>query len=115
MGEVTRNAIGPVLGAEIRAARERAGLGVREAARRLRIEHSYLIALERGERAPSAWTAGRLIEVLALQGPTADLIQRFGRRVEAGIEERRQSAARPRRPGSSSSQELADRKRRATS
>jgi transcriptional regulator with XRE-family HTH domain len=115
MGEVTRNAIGPALGAEIRAARERARLGVREAARRLRIEHSYLIALERGERAPSAWTAGRLIDVLALEGPTAHLIEGFGRRVEAGIEERRQRVARPRRPGHSSSPELAGRERRAAS
>lgn len=88
VGEITRQAIGPVLGAELRAARGRAGLGVRETARRLRISHSYLVLLERGERAPSAWTARRLIAVLALENPTADLIQGFGRRVEAGVKER---------------------------
>jgi transcriptional regulator with XRE-family HTH domain len=114
VSEVTRHAIGPALGAELRAARERSGLGLRETARRLRIEHSYLSALERGERAPSGWTARRLVDVLALKGPTADLLEGIGRRVDAGIEERRRFAARGRRPGPSSSPEPVDCERPAT-
>jgi transcriptional regulator with XRE-family HTH domain len=83
--------IGPALGAELRAARKRRGLGLREAARRLELSHSYVASLERGERAPSAWNARRLVGVLGLEDPAAGLILGLGRRVQEGIEERARS------------------------
>lgn len=56
------------VGVMLRAARERAGLGVREAARRAGISHPYLIGLERGTRCPSSAVADVLAAVLSL-GP----------------------------------------------
>lgn len=53
-------------GPTLRAARERAGLGLREAARQVRVSHSYMAALEAGSRCPSVTMTRRLVEVLAL-------------------------------------------------
>ncbi|WP_405580689.1 helix-turn-helix domain-containing protein [Streptomyces sp. NBC_01092] len=50
----------------LRAARERAGLGQREAARRTGVSQGYLWLLEAGQRAPSAVVAEMLAAVLAL-------------------------------------------------
>ncbi|MEY9894263.1 DNA-binding XRE family transcriptional regulator [Catenulispora sp. MAP5-51] len=58
----------PELGPMLKAARARAGLGLREAAHSVGITHSYLIALERGARSPSIEIASRLTEVLQLSG-----------------------------------------------
>lgn len=54
------------LGPMLRAARERAGLGVREAARQAGLSGGYVCDLEAGRRCPSATVAARLAEVLTL-------------------------------------------------
>jgi transcriptional regulator with XRE-family HTH domain len=54
------------VGVMLRAARNRAGLGVRETARRAGIVHSHLIGLEQGTRCPSAAVAEALAIVLDL-------------------------------------------------
>lgn len=54
------------LGPMLRAARERAGLGLREAARRAGVSQGYLWLLEASRRAPSAAVAQVLAEVLTL-------------------------------------------------
>ncbi|MFC5670830.1 helix-turn-helix domain-containing protein [Streptomyces incanus] len=50
----------------LRAARERAGLGQREAARRTGLTHGYLWLLENGQRTPSMAVAELLADALAL-------------------------------------------------
>lgn len=65
-GEAIRRVPPPELGPMLRAARIRAGLGLREAARAIGITHSYLIALEQGSRSPSTDTARQLTKVLQL-------------------------------------------------
>ncbi|MGP4008166.1 helix-turn-helix domain-containing protein [Streptomyces sp. 4N124] len=54
------------LGPMLRAARERAGLGQREAARRAGVSQGHLWMLEAGQRVPSASVAEDLVEALAL-------------------------------------------------
>lgn len=54
------------LGLMLRTARERKGLGVREAARLIGVSHSYVIGLEHSERCPSSTMAGRLADTLGL-------------------------------------------------
>ncbi|MEU9264576.1 helix-turn-helix transcriptional regulator [Streptomyces sp. NPDC048251] len=54
------------LGPLLRAARERAGLGVREAARLAAISGGYLANLEAGSRCPSRAVAERLAATLNL-------------------------------------------------
>lgn len=53
-------------GPALRQARERAGLGLREAARLAGTSHGYLIGLEAGTRCPSVTMAGRLADALGL-------------------------------------------------
>ncbi|MGQ4402535.1 helix-turn-helix domain-containing protein [Streptomyces hayashii] len=53
-------------GQMIRAARERAGLGVRQAARQAAISGGYLANIEAGARCPSVRVAERLADVLQL-------------------------------------------------
>ncbi|WP_367326356.1 helix-turn-helix domain-containing protein [Streptomyces sp. HUAS ZL42] len=50
----------------LRAARERAGLGVRETARGAGLSSSYVTYLEAGARCPSRTVAQRLADVLSL-------------------------------------------------
>lgn len=50
----------------LRAARERAGLGVRETARRAWVSGGYVANLEAGDRCPSRRVAERLADVLQL-------------------------------------------------
>lgn len=52
----------------LRAARERAGLGVREAARQAALSGGYLANLEAGGRCPSQRVAELLASVLNLEG-----------------------------------------------
>ena len=54
------------VGVMLRAARERAGLGVRETGRRAGITHTHVIGLERGARCPSVVVAEVLAVVLDL-------------------------------------------------
>lgn len=56
----------PAVGVMLRAARERAGLGVRETARRVGIAHTHLLGMEAGRRCPSAIVANALATVLDL-------------------------------------------------
>ncbi|WP_042400360.1 helix-turn-helix domain-containing protein [Streptacidiphilus carbonis] len=56
----------PELGPMLAAARMRAGLRGREAARLLGLSQSYLVRLESGQRVPSMTVAGRLAERLGL-------------------------------------------------
>jgi transcriptional regulator with XRE-family HTH domain len=50
----------------LRTARERAGLGVREAARQAGLSPGYVAHLEAGDRCPSRTVAARLAAVLEL-------------------------------------------------
>lgn len=96
-----RLVIGPQIGAELRAARQRRGLGLREAAYRADIAQSYLHALEHGTRAPSGRVAAALAEVLALEAETTAALYGFAARVDAGRRERdaeREGAPKERRP-----------------
>jgi transcriptional regulator with XRE-family HTH domain len=64
----------PEVGLRLAAARQRAGLAGREAARRLGTSSGYLADLERGRRCPSVGMARRLADVLALtEAERADL------------------------------------------
>jgi transcriptional regulator with XRE-family HTH domain len=54
------------LGQLLAAARMRAGLGLREAARLAGVGHEYLLRLETGQRTPSRSVATVLADVLAL-------------------------------------------------
>ncbi|WPO69927.1 helix-turn-helix transcriptional regulator [Streptomyces sp. KN37] len=54
------------LGSMLRAARERAGLGLRHAARRADLSGGYMAHLEEGSRCPSRTVAARLADVLEL-------------------------------------------------
>ncbi|WP_329340721.1 helix-turn-helix transcriptional regulator [Streptomyces sp. NBC_01352] len=54
------------LGPMLRAARERAGLGVRETGREARLSSGYVAHLEDGSRCPSRTVAQRLAAVLGL-------------------------------------------------
>lgn len=56
----------PELGPMLKAARLRASLGLREAARRAGISHSYLLRLEAAERSPSTGVVEDLAASLRL-------------------------------------------------
>lgn len=53
-------------GPALRQARERAGLGLREAARDIGLSSGYLANLEAGERCPSVTVAHRIADTLDL-------------------------------------------------
>ena len=61
-----RHVLPAVLAVELRAARRRRGLGLREAARKIDITAGYLTLLEQGKRCPSVEVADDLIAALAL-------------------------------------------------
>jgi transcriptional regulator with XRE-family HTH domain len=62
------------LGPLLRSARERRGWSLREAARRVRISHTYLIDLEAGRRAPSVAVAEDLREQFGLTDDEAAIL-----------------------------------------
>lgn len=62
------------LGAELRAARESAGIGLRELAKLLKIDHSTLSRAESGSRPPTTELTAR---ILALAGVTGDEFERI--------------------------------------
>ncbi|MFF2384055.1 helix-turn-helix domain-containing protein [Streptomyces sp. NPDC058108] len=65
-GARERRSLPGEVAATLRAARERAGLGVREAARLMDVSHSYVIGLEGGTRCPSVTMAARIAGALGL-------------------------------------------------
>jgi len=95
--EIARHAFGPELGAELRAARLRAGLGLRKAARRAGIAHTFLLGLEQGARAPGGRTAAALVEVLALGAETVAALYAVAARVDAARKARETERDRPNR------------------
>lgn len=54
------------VGVMLRGVRERAGLGVRETARRAGIAHTHLLGIETGRRCPSVIVADAIAAVLEL-------------------------------------------------
>jgi transcriptional regulator with XRE-family HTH domain len=67
------------LGAELRQARERAGVGLRELARRLEISHSVLSRIETGERAPRPENVASILTALGVHGPAQESILELSR------------------------------------
>lgn len=65
-GTIARRELPPQVGALLREARLRAGLGLRETARLAGISHNHLVALEGATRCPSTAVAVTLAEVLDL-------------------------------------------------
>lgn len=66
----------PEFGDTLRAARQRAGKGLRAVAAACRTSYGYLGMLERNERAPSESMAEELIKALQLAGHEAEIIRR---------------------------------------
>ncbi|GAA2034572.1 hypothetical protein GCM10009839_38880 [Catenulispora yoronensis] len=66
MTEHVRRLPPPELGPMLKMARVRVGLGVREAARRAGLSHSYLLRLESGQRCPSVAVVEGLTGALRL-------------------------------------------------
>lgn len=71
-----RREIGPRLGSEIDAARSRAGLTFREAARRIGISAGYLCELTKGRRCPSTGVAEDIVAVLPMTAGAAEELRR---------------------------------------
>lgn len=94
---VPRHTLGPGLGAELRAARLRAGLGLREAARRVGIAHSFLVGLEQGARAPGGRTAAALAETLLLSPETIAALYASAAQVDAARKAREAARGHPNR------------------
>lgn len=67
------------LGAELRAARNRVGLGLRELAKKLDVHHTTLLRAESGERAPSTELAARILALLDVTGPEFERIVAMSR------------------------------------
>lgn len=67
-----RREIGPRLGGEIDAARQRVGLTFREAAARIGISYGYLAELCQGRRCPSRGVAAAIIAVLPMTREAAE-------------------------------------------
>jgi DNA-binding XRE family transcriptional regulator len=63
-----------ILGAELRHARERAGLGLRELAKRLDVSHSVIVRWEKGERLPSTVNTSALLAILGVSSAERDRI-----------------------------------------
>lgn len=62
------------LGAELRQARERAGLGLRELARRLEMSHSVLSRIESGERPPRPEDVASILTALGVNGAAQESV-----------------------------------------
>jgi transcriptional regulator with XRE-family HTH domain len=63
-----------ILGAELRHAREGAGLGLRELAKRLDVSHSVIVRWEKGERLPSTVNTSALLAILGVSSAERDRI-----------------------------------------
>lgn len=76
MTETTPTPRAYVLGAELRQARETAGLGLRRLAEQLGVSHSVIVRWEHGERIPSTESVSAVAVALGLPGSERDrLIQ----------------------------------------
>jgi transcriptional regulator with XRE-family HTH domain len=93
----SRHALGPELGAELRAARLRAGLGLREAARRADLAHPFLAELEAGRKAPGGATAARLVATLPLGAEMVAALYAVAAQVDAARKTREAARGRPNR------------------
>lgn len=67
------------LGAEISDAREAAGIGVRELARRLGVSHTTLIAWQKGDRAPTETELAAILGVVGVTGTRRDTLLELAR------------------------------------
>ncbi|MBQ0923773.1 MULTISPECIES: helix-turn-helix domain-containing protein [Saccharopolyspora] len=83
MSETTPAPRAYVLGAEIRDARSRSGLGLRQLAGRLDVSHSVVVRWERGERVPSTESVSAVCAVLGLSSPARDRLLRLTREAQA--------------------------------
>ena len=83
MSETTPAPRAYVLGAEIRDARSRTGLGLRQLAGRLDVSHSVVVRWERGERVPSTESVSAVCAVLGLPSLARDRLLRLTREAQA--------------------------------
>jgi transcriptional regulator with XRE-family HTH domain len=83
MSETTPAPRAYVLGAEIRDARERSGLGLRQLAGRLDVSHSVIVRWERGERLPSTESVSAVCAVLGLASTARDRLLKLTREAHA--------------------------------
>jgi transcriptional regulator with XRE-family HTH domain len=74
MSETTPTPRAYVLGGELRALREYAGLGLRELAKRLDVSHSVIVRWEKGERIPTTESVSALLAVLGVSSTQRDRI-----------------------------------------
>jgi transcriptional regulator with XRE-family HTH domain len=95
--EVGRHVLGAELGAELRAARLRAGLGLRETARRAGLAHSFLAELDAGRKASGGATAARLVATLPLGAETVAALYAVAAQVDAARKAREAERGRPNR------------------
>ncbi|TDD56718.1 helix-turn-helix domain-containing protein [Saccharopolyspora elongata] len=79
MDETTPAPRAYVLGAELRDARNRAGLGLRQLAAKLDVSHSVVVRWERGQRVPSTESVSALCAVLGMNGATRDRLMKLTR------------------------------------
>jgi transcriptional regulator with XRE-family HTH domain len=82
MSETTPAPRAYVLGAELRDARERAGLGLRQLAKQLDLSHSVVVRWERGERVPSPESVSGYLAVLGVSSSERDRILDMTREAE---------------------------------
>ncbi|MDA3629035.1 helix-turn-helix transcriptional regulator [Saccharopolyspora sp. WRP15-2] len=79
MSETTPAPRAYVLGAELRDARNKAGLGLRQLATKLDVSHSVVVRWERGQRVPSTEAVSALCAVLGMNGTTRERLMKLTR------------------------------------
>jgi transcriptional regulator with XRE-family HTH domain len=72
MGRTSRTPKARALGAELRDARERAGIGLRQLARMMEIPHAKLVRWEQGMMAPSPANVATILATIGVNGPERD-------------------------------------------
>ncbi|QIZ35315.1 helix-turn-helix domain-containing protein [Saccharopolyspora sp. ASAGF58] len=79
MDETTPAPRAYVLGAELRDARNKAGLGLRQLAAKLDVSHSVVVRWERGQRVPTTESVSALCAVLGMNGATRERLMKLTR------------------------------------
>ncbi|MER7009869.1 helix-turn-helix transcriptional regulator [Saccharopolyspora sp. NPDC000359] len=79
MSETTPAPRAYVLGAELRDAREKTGLGLRKLAAQLDVSHSVVVRWERGERVPSTESVAAVCAVLGLTTASRERLMQLAR------------------------------------